>query len=101
MRKIEEQLILRYGKKKTQQLLLNAWMIESDHNLTVNDFITELDQVSEPPTTIFTQLYGESWNNLQEIYDFFLYDFWIPHPDPNLYNFIITPDHKLWIIDFW
>ncbi len=35
-------------------------MIESDHNLTVNDFITELDQVSEPPTTIFTQLYGES-----------------------------------------
>ncbi len=101
LRKIENQLIMRYWKKKTQESLLNVWMIKEDPDLTVDAFIAEIDQVSEPPPMIFTQLYGEKWNNLQKIYDFFLDDFWMSHPDPNLYNFIITPDHKLWIIDFW
>ena len=33
-------------------------------------------------------------------YDILCSEIW-EHPDPNLQNFIITPDHKLWIIDFW
>lgn len=33
-------------------------------------------------------------------YDSFCSELWA-HPDPNLQNFIVTPDHKLWIIDFW
>ena len=33
-------------------------------------------------------------------YNTFCSEFWT-HPDPNLQNFIVTPDHKLWIIDFW
>lgn len=33
-------------------------------------------------------------------YDILCSEIW-EHPDPNLQNFIITTDHKLWIIDFW
>lgn len=101
IRYFEYFLTKEFGKKQAQKFLINPWMLEDDPNLTASDFIMEVDQVSKPPKDIFLQMYNEWGQELQDIYDLFVDEFWIEHPDPNLYNFIITPDGKLWIIDFW
>lgn len=76
MRQIEASFMHHYGRDKAQRSLLNPGMLEAYPDLTVSDFIVELDQELEPPADIFYQLYGnESQNLLQKAYDFFLNEF--------------------------
>lgn len=103
LRVIEKVLIREVGRKKAQAMLFNSWMLEDDPEISVDEFIKEIDNTRKPNQDIFLQLYGgeHPGDGLQAAYDFFVEEFGIEHPDPNLYNFIITPDAKLWIIDFW
>ena len=72
-------------------------MLEDDPEISVDEFIKEIDNTRKPNQDIFLQLYGgeHPGDGLQAAYDFFVEEFGIEHPDPNLYNFIITPDAKL------
>ena len=71
-------------------------MLESDPEIMISNFIKEFDGIWEPDPKVFIQLYGNDkiGETLEVAYDFFLKHF-PKHPDPNLHNFIITPDHKL------
>ena len=99
---IERDLLPKIWKKAFQKEFINPGMLESDPTIMISSFIKEFDGVREPDPTVFTQLYGDSkkWTTLELAYNFFLKHF-SNHPDPNLHNLIITPDNKLWIIDFW
>lgn len=90
-----------YNKKESEKYI--NWMLNTATNtISFEGLIDAMEKMFDADNTIFTLLFRGTPKSkkLQEAYNFFLQ--YLPeHPDPNLHNFIITPEGELWIIDFW